>query len=125
MSSPTARTLKLARELGFHIGVVERYNSFTKQRTDLFGFIDLVAVKPGVGVVGIQACAAASHAARRDKIRESPLLADILASGMRVEVWSWAKQGGRGKRKVWTVRREEILPEACNPACILSPTPVP
>lgn len=110
MSSPTARTLKLARELGFEAGVVERYNSFTKQRNDLYGCIDLILCRPGVGIIGVQACAGASHAARKAKMLAEPRLRTWIESGGRAEIWSWAKQGGRGKRKVWTCRREEIRP---------------
>lgn len=104
--SPTARTLKLLRDKGYQAGVVERYNSFTKQRNDLFGCIDLIAVKPGHGIVGVQACAGASHAARVKKSAEQPGLRAWLDSGGGFVVVSWAKQGGRGKRKVWTDRWE-------------------
>jgi hypothetical protein len=78
-------------------------------RVDLFGVIDLVAVKQGVGIIGIQACAGGSHAARRAKAQAEPRLLEWLLSGGRFEVWSVAKQGARGKRKVWTVRREELI----------------
>lgn len=106
--TPTARTLKLARELGFEAGVVERYNSFTKQRYDLYGCIDLILMKPGVGIIGVQACAGSSHAARRSKIMAEPRMRTWIESGGRLEIWSFSKRGERGKRKTWTVRREEI-----------------
>jgi len=108
MASPTSRTLALFRSLGFECGVVERYNSFTKQRTDLAGCIDLLAWKEDVGIIGIQACAGASHAARRTKAVAEPRLETWIRSGGRFEVVSWLKMGGRGKRKLWQPRRDEV-----------------
>lgn len=113
--TPTARTLAHARKLGFLIGVVERYNSFTRQRADLFGFVDLIACRPGVGVIGIQATTGDHHAERKAKILTNPDLPTILASGLRVELWTWSKRGDRGKRKCWTLRREEITADAPAP----------
>lgn len=107
-SKPTQRTLAELKELGFMAQVVEKWNPHAKVRQDLFGVIDVLAVKPGVGIVGVQACAGASHAARRAKMLAEPRLRTWLLSGGRAEVWSWAKQGARGKRKTWTLRREEI-----------------
>jgi hypothetical protein len=106
--SPTKRTLDAAREMGMTVQVVERFCHFSKRRIDLLGCIDLVAVKPGIGIIGIQACAGSSHAARRTKALAEPRLREWLESGGRFEVWSWAKQGPRGKVKRWTLRREEI-----------------
>lgn len=106
--SPTQRSLKLARELGFTAAVVERWNPHAKIRQDLFGVIDLLLVKHGIGIVGVQACAGASHAARRAKSLAETKLVEWLHAGGRFEVWSWSKRGARGKRKLWEVRREEI-----------------
>lgn len=103
--TPTARTLKRARELGFTAGVVERFNSFTKTRHDLFGCIDIIAIHPQVGIVGIQACAGASHAARADKMKAEPRLSEWLAAGGKAEVWSWRKSD---KSRRWELRRESI-----------------
>ena len=107
-NSPTQRTLAYFRDLGFKVQVVERWCQYSRRRIDLFGCIDIVAVREGVGVVGIQACAGSSHAARRTKALEQEALQDWLKAGGRFEVVSWAKRGARGKRKVWTVRREEL-----------------
>lgn len=109
MTTPTQRTLAHAREIGFQVQVVERWCAYSRKRIDLFGVIDIVACRDGVGVIGIQACAGGSHAARRKKSMAEPRLAVWLASGGRFELWSWAKQGARGKRKVWTLRREELV----------------
>lgn len=109
MTSPTQRTLALCKDLGYEAQVVERWNQYARVRIDLFGCIDIVATHPGVGVLGIQACAGASHAARRTKAMAEPRLVKWLEAGGRFEVWSWSKGGGRGERKVWRVRREELV----------------
>lgn len=121
MTSPTQRTLALARELGFQAQVVERWNMHARVRVDLFGVIDIVAVHDDCGIVGIQACAGSSHAARRTKAMETDGIRRWLSAGGRFEVWSWAKQGPRGKRKVWTVRREELV--LCDGEVVTKGTP--
>ena len=112
MTSPTQRTLARARELGWTCQVVERWNPYAKVRVDLFGCIDIVAVHPDCGVLGIQACADGDHARRVAKAQAEPKLRAWLAAGGRFEVWSWGLRGERGKRKTWTLRREEIKGEA-------------
>ena len=108
MTSPTQRTLARLREDGWTAQVVERWNPHARIRQDLFGVIDIVAIKPGLPILGIQACAGASHAARRTKALAEPRLLTWLAAGGKFEVWSWAKRGPRGERKVWTLRRDEV-----------------
>lgn len=120
--TPTARTLAYCRKQGWLAQVVELTVPRTFIKRDLFGIIDIVAVVPrrefqGLRdewfaershIIGIQACAGASHAARRTKALAEPRLAAWLEAGARFEIWSWAKQGARGKRKTWTLRREAI-----------------
>ena len=108
MISPTKRALADLRSLGFVAQTVERWNPHAKVRQDLFGCIDIVAVREGCGILGVQACAGASHAARRAKSLAEPRLRAWLAAGGRFEVFSYARRGGRGERKRWQLRREEI-----------------
>ena len=107
MASPTSRTLDHARSLGWTAQVVERWNPHARVRVDLFGVLDLVVLTPS-SIVGIQACAGASHAARRDKILAEPRALAWLRAGGLLEIWSWSKRSKRGKRKVWALRREAI-----------------
>lgn len=110
MSSPTQRALAHARKFGFIAQVVERWNSYAKVRVDLFGVIDVVAIA-GDHILGIQATSGANHAARRTKALQEKRLRGWLAAGGRFEIWSYAKRGARGKRKVWELRREPITLE--------------
>lgn len=106
--SPTSRALQFCRAQGWRAAVVEHWNSYAKIRQDLFGWIDLVVLDGEQGVLGVQVTSRSNAASRRTKILASDTLAPWLASGARAEVWSFAKQGPRGKRKVWNLKREVI-----------------
>jgi hypothetical protein len=108
MSSPTSRSLEYAREtLGWIPGVVERYVHQIHKKYDLFGCIDIIALC-GDRIMGIQATSGSNHAARVAKALKEPRLRAWLAAGGLFEVWSWSKQGKRGRRKTWTLRRQEV-----------------
>jgi hypothetical protein len=103
MSSPTSRTLNWLRKVGYTVGVVEKFNSFTKQRIDLFGFIDIVAID-GLyeGCLGVQATSGSNAASRRTKIISLDTARRWLAAKNRIWVVGWSKKGAKGKRKLWT-----------------------
>ena len=106
-TSPTVRTLAECRKRGWIAEVAERFVRFPPpgHRIDLFGCIDIIALTDN-GTLGIQACPGSTHAAHRTKILEEPRANEWLARNNRLELWSWAKQGARGKRKRWTLRVE-------------------
>jgi hypothetical protein len=109
MSSPTSRTLEWLRKRSFTAQVVERFNQFAKVRQDLFSVIDVVALCPGrPGVLGVQACAAASHANRLAKVIAEPKARLWLECGNDLWLMSWRKGGAKGKRKIWTERVEVV-----------------
>jgi hypothetical protein len=56
----------------------------------MFGFIDLVAVKPG-RTLAIQACAGASSAARVGKITNAELVGPVREANWEIQVWAWRK----------------------------------
>jgi hypothetical protein len=104
VSTPTARALARLRELGYLADVVERRLPRCFITRDLFGCIDVVAVRPGE-VLGVQCTSASNLAARLARARGAPGLRDWLAAGARFGVWGWAKRRPRGRRKVWCVLR--------------------
>ena len=117
--SPTQRTLRELRSMGRVCGIVERFNSHAGPfgvRQDLCGFIDLIALDPERGIVGVQCCAGSGHAAHRRKILEECTQEAIewLRCGGKIELWSWSKRklkrGGKAMR--WMPRVEEITMEA-------------
>lgn len=110
MSSPTQRSLKLLRDAGYLCQIVERWNPHAKVRSDLFGFIDILAVR-GDTVIGVQTTSANNMAARVAKIRALPTFKDWLHSpSRRVHVHGWGKKGPRGKRKMWQCRMLDLYP---------------
>lgn len=103
------RSLKHLKAQGYTCQIVEKWNPWAKIRQDLFGIIDLVAIKDGQkGVLGIQTTSGANHSARVNKALVEPNLALWKASGNRFVVQSWAKRGARGQRKVWELREQEL-----------------
>lgn len=114
--SPTQRTLRELRQRGTIAGIVERFNQYAGPfgvRQDLFGFIDLVALSPDRGIIGVQCCARNGHKAHRIKILENEVAPEWLKTGGKIEIWSWGKQklvrGGKAER--WTPKIEEMILE--------------
>lgn len=111
MKSPTQRTLNQLRAEGWTCQITEKWNQFAKVRQDLYGFCDVLAMAPTRGILAVQATSGSNFSARVDKIKQEPRAGIWLASGGRIQVHGWSKQGPRGKRKVWTLRTLEIVRE--------------
>lgn len=102
MSSPTQRTLKHLRRLGYPlVQVVERWNPHARIRQDLFGILDVVAV--GSDIVGVQATSGSNVSKRVTKITESEALPILRKAGIRVVVHGWRKH----KRR-WVLREVDL-----------------
>lgn len=89
-NSPTQRTLAALRAQGYTAEVVERFNHFARIRQDLFGFIDILAIRENE-VLGVQACAGSSASARVKKIEDHDNLSAVRKAGIRIEVHAWRK----------------------------------
>jgi hypothetical protein len=87
--SPTQRSLEYLREQGYHCEVVEKWNSFTKQRKDLWGWADILAIRKGE-VLAVQVTASAV-ANRIKKIQDSDTVALVRDAGIRIECHGWRK----------------------------------
>lgn len=105
--SPTQRSLSYLRREGYVVATVERWNAFAGIRQDLFGFIDLLAIRDGE-TVGVQVTTGGNLAARREKAMGHENFQKWLRAGNRFILHGWRKVGKRGERKVWEVRVEEI-----------------
>lgn len=101
MSTPNQRSKELLESEGFVVGLVERYNSWSQTRHDLFGFIDLVAVRAGE-TVAIQATTDSNLAARRTKLSGCETVPVVIAAGWKIEIHGWRKRARR-----WSCRRVE------------------
>jgi hypothetical protein len=67
-----------------------------------------VALDDKMGALGIQVTSGANHAKRVQKTLEEPRILRWLQKGNRFEVWSYAKRGAAGKRKLWQLRIEPV-----------------
>lgn len=98
-TSPTQLTLKLLREEGWTVEVVERWVPGANIRKDLFGFIDLVALK-GDLTLGVQATSYSNMGARIKKIESAELLSQVRRASWHLWVIGWRKQNNRWTHKV-------------------------
>src|ERR1700676_5404113 len=62
--SSTVRTLAVLKKEGYTAQVVEYYNQFARRRIDLFGIIDIVALRPDE-TLGIQTTSGAIRRSAR------------------------------------------------------------
>lgn len=102
--SPTQRSLKKLRDDGYLTAVVERWNPYARIRQDLFGFIDIVAIKVNE-TLAVQTTSTSNLSSRLSKIAQNKSAIVWLGSTTRkIILHGWSKKGPRGKRKVWTCR---------------------
>ncbi len=98
-ASPTELSLRALRRDGWVAEVVERFNPHARVRNDLFGVIDILAIR-GDETLGVQATSDSNVSARVRKIAESEHIAAIREAGWSVFVWGWKKDGTR-----WVCRK--------------------
>ena len=87
--TPTQRSLIYLREQGYLCEIVEKWNSFTKTRKDLWGWCDILAIREGE-ILAVQVTAA-GVSSRIKKIMESETLPIVRKAGVRIEVHGWRK----------------------------------
>lgn len=110
--TPTIRTLQWLKKNGYIACVVEKWIPRIRKRKDAFGFGDILAFSGDLAewsAILIQCTSASNMAARLDKINASAEAQAWLASPHR-KIWliGWGKRGGRGKRKLWRIRRLSV-----------------
>lgn len=99
--SPTQRSLKLLRDGGYRVAIVEKWNPHARIRQDLFGCIDLLALRDGV-TLAVQTTTSEHYAERVAKVRASDAYPDMVAAGWQIVVHGWVKRStGR-----WECREE-------------------
>lgn len=94
--TPTQRTLRALRDRGLVCAIVEKFNAYAGPhglRQDLFGIIDVLALDPEHGVIGVQSCgqdfSAHLHKLTEEKAQET---SDWLRTpGTSLELWGWRK----------------------------------
>lgn len=89
--SPSALSLAMLRAEGYTAEVVERRHT-SRLKTDLFGFIDIVAIRRGE-TLAVQTTDTTNVAARVRKIAEAPLVGAVREAGWRIVVHGWYPDG--------------------------------
>ena len=98
-TSPLSRSKALLQDEGYLVAIVEHWNAFARIRQDLFGFLDLLAIRENE-IVGIQVTSASNVAARVKKISTHENIAMVRKSGIGVFVHGW----GKNKSGKWICR---------------------
>lgn len=88
--TPTQRSLAHLRGLGYLAEVVERWIPGANIRRDLFGWCDIVAIRPGE-TLAVQ-CTSTGVAERVRKIAESDTVGAVRAAGWTIHVHGWTKR---------------------------------
>jgi hypothetical protein len=101
--SPTQRSLEYLRELGYHCAIVEKWNSFTKVRQDLWGWCDILAIRKDE-VLAVQVTSGSHVAERIRKIQNSDTVSKVRDAGIRIEIHGWSKNS-KGR---YVIRVEDI-----------------
>ena len=103
-TSPTQRSLKELRKRGYLCAVVEKWNPHVKIRQDMFGFVDIVAIKDD-DIIGVQSTGGdgGNVAARVTKITEHDNY-PIVIKAMRIIVHGWR----RNAQNKWILREIEL-----------------
>jgi hypothetical protein len=113
--TPTQRTIRELRNQGRVCAIVEKWNQYVGPhgvRQDLFGILDIIALDPERGVVGIQSTGQAFAAHERMFLEErAQECIDWLSTpGTVLELWGWRKvklaRGGKAMR--WKPRVREF-----------------
>lgn len=92
----------MLRKDGWLAAVVEKWNPHARVRQDLFGIIDVVAVKDSL-TLGVQCTSYGNVSSRVRKIEESDALPALRDAGWSLVVHGWRKVGSR-----WKVREVDI-----------------
>lgn len=99
-TSPTQLTLRYLREQGYTAEVTERWNSHAGIRQDLFGFVDVLALR-GAETLAVQTTTAPNVSSRVKKIGLCQHIDAVREAGWTIHVHGWRKIKGR-----WQLARE-------------------
>jgi hypothetical protein len=113
--SPTQRTLKYLKDEGYRCGIVERWIQAIRKRQDLFNIIDIIALDPDKGVIGVQSTGQdfAGHYRKltEEKAAETRMWLETPGTSLMLIGWRKLKLKRGGKAMRWTPRIQEITLE--------------
>ena len=93
-TSPTQLSLKKLRDEGWFCWITEHWNSFSRTRQDLWGFVDIIALKPGQ-ILGVQTTTATNMSARINKIAEHENVGKVREANVMIHVHGWHQDDKR------------------------------
>lgn len=112
----TSRSMRRLRSEGFAVDLVERWLAVIQRRRDLFGIIDLIAVRGDLrGATFVQVTSRSGMSSRLKKIQRSPFAPVILAAGNAIHLHGWDRRDGRWRLKVIEVKPEGMQPVEITP----------
>lgn len=102
--SPTQRSLALLRARGYTAAVVERRlpRGFITQ--DLFGFVDILAIRRGE-TLAVQTTSGDNVASRVRKIADAEHVGAVREAGWLIHVHGWRKSAKSGR---WECREVDV-----------------
>lgn len=98
-AGPTERTLQRLRREGWRAAVVERWNPHARIRQDLFGVVDVLAIRQGE-TLAVQATSDSNVSSRVTKLEDSEALPELREAGWSLQVWGWRKRKGRWEPRI-------------------------
>ena len=101
--SPTSRTIEVLKRSGYHPEIVERWNPWSKTRRDMYGVIDVLAVRRGE-TLAVQTTTMSNRSKQINKMLAAPGTIWMLDAGWKVEVWAWVLRKGR-----WALRVTRLV----------------
>jgi len=122
MRSPTARTKNFFELQGAAVAIVEKWIPIPKHpgggiRKDAWG-ADML-VRQGSLLMAVQSTSGSIHAHRVEKCLANPEIVNWLHTGVGFYIYSWAKRGPRGKRKVWTPKVTQLIENGSGKVAVL------
>ncbi len=108
--SPTQRSLKKLRDEGWLVGISSWRVPHCNVTKDLFGFIDMVAMKDGI-TLAVQTTSGPNVSARIRKILKLASAVEwVKDPAHKIIVHGWRKVGPAGSVKEWDCRVVSLMP---------------
>jgi len=107
MATPTTKkSLERLRKDGYTCAIVEVWNAHAFKRQDLFGFIDILAIKEGE-IIGVQTTSLKCFADHVKKITQHKNFMAVKKSGIKIVLHGWHQvEHPKGRRLLWACREQ-------------------
>jgi hypothetical protein len=104
--SPMEKALKDLRRDGWRCGITEKWNPHVKIRQDLFGIVDLIAMKAGHPLLAVQTTTRNHVVERMTKSKETAAV--WVSTGNRFEIFGYGPKGRRTVAMTGTGEWEDV-----------------